>query len=193
MTRQAVSGKRLSVWTSLPVSPIDGDEILYRFVPTQFPATTIPILWHMRWDAAAAAWLPVNQAEPIVAAYAPGAAVSMGGNSWGTYDANDPRVTVPRAGVYELETGVGEVYGIMNGFYIGTGINAAPNTTTTGEASTSSATNTTQIGGSMHLKTPEVALVVGDNVRQYYYLWGATNNIVMRGRYLQIRPKKITG
>jgi hypothetical protein len=157
------------------------------------PATTIPIIWHLRWDAAAACWLPVGQQEPVIAGYVPGTNVSMGINAWGTYDANDPRVTTPRAGVYEIEAGIGEAYGAVNTVISGIGINGIPNTTTTGEGS--AAQYGGQSGGSQQLKLPEFTLVVNDIVRQYYYAFAGSGpqNVVMRNRYIQIRPKKITG
>jgi hypothetical protein len=179
--------------SALPSSPVDGQECYYRFVPIQTPATTIPIIWHLRWDAAAACWLPVGQQEPVIAGYAPGTSVSMGINTWGTYDANDPRLTVQCAGVYEIEQGIGEAYGAgINNMISGIGINAAPNTTTTGEGSSLASASS---GGSQQTKLTEFALVIGDSVRQYYYLYAGSGpqNVVMRNRYIQIRPKKITG
>lgn len=194
MARQAASGKRTVVVTALPVAPVDGQEVIWRFVPVTTPATTVPLLWHLRWDAAISAWLPVGEQRPVYAAYAPGAAVSMGANAWGTYDANDPRVTAPRAGVYEIEGGVGECYGTMQGFYISAGINTVVNTTLTGEASTAGATTySPQIGGSMQMRTPETTLALNDLIRQFYYLWSTgPQNIVMRDRYIQIKPLRIT-
>lgn len=181
------------VVTALPVSPVDGQEIYYRFVPTATPSTTIPIIWHMRWDAVAACWLPVGQQEPIIAGYVPGASVSMGVNLWGTYDANDPRVTAPRAGVYEIEAGIGEAYGPVNTVISGIGINGSPNTTTTGEGSGTQ--YNAQSGGSQQLKVAEYTLAINDVARQYYYAFAGAGpqNVVMRNRYIQIRPKKITG
>ena len=60
MPRQVTPGFRLPVFTSLPASPPDGQEILYRFAQTVTPADASVRLWHLRRDAAANLWLPIG-------------------------------------------------------------------------------------------------------------------------------------
>lgn len=55
------------VVTVLPTLPKDGQEVLYRFVPlapSGLTAPTTPVLWHLKYDAAANLWLPVGAQEP---------------------------------------------------------------------------------------------------------------------------------
>lgn len=175
------------VVTALPTVPYDGQEIYYRFVPTQTPASTIPIIWHLKWDAATSAWLPVGDQRPILAFYSAGQSISMGSGSWGTYDANDPRVTAPLAGIYEVECGVSECYGGGTAFNIGIGQQG-----TVSAQLESGCMLAAGGGGHQELKTV-LTTALNDLFRQYYWLTAAgAQNIVMRNRYMQIRPLRIT-
>jgi hypothetical protein len=194
MARQAVSGFRIPVVTVLPPTPSDGQEVKYRFLPTQTPATTIPLIWHLQWDAALGAWLPVGEQRPIMAFYQPGAAISMGQAIWGTYDANDPRLTIPLAGTYEVETGVAEAYYSSGGSptaadHLSLTLNKASGqidvSFETGAAIAPGGT------GGMNVKGAYV-LALNDTLRQTYYLTATSaQNIIMRGRYTQARVMRI--
>lgn len=177
---------RPSVVTSLPANPVDGDECYYRFLPTTTPATTVPLVWHLRFDAANGAWLPVGDQRPILAVYSTGVSAAMGAGSWGTFDANDPRLTVPLAGTYECETGISEAYSpTPANFNVGLGKNG------TVWAEASAAWSTANYGETGQIRDFNT-FVSGDAVRQYYYLSGATQTITLRGRYLSIRPMRLT-
>jgi hypothetical protein len=170
----------------LPSIPVDGQECYYRFIPSQTPATTIPLLWHLRWDAATSAWLPVGDQRPVKAIYYPGATTSMGSGAWGTYDANDPRLSVPLNGTYECETGYGECYGGGSTMNCGFGKNGTP-VAEAGSYIAGSGAGTAQC-----IADPQVLLTT-DAIRQFYWLSAAgAQNIVFRGRYIQIRPMRIT-
>lgn len=175
--------------TSLPTNPVDGQEVYFSFLPTTVPASVVPLLWHLRYDASIPCWLPVGNQRPAVAHYQTGASTSMGVSAWGTYDANDPRVTVPLTGTYEVETGSSEVYGgAGNLFYT----SIFRNGTQMSAQYESNVTLATNASGPLRLYVPDVGLTVNDIVRQYYYLnAGAPQNIIMRGRYMSIRPMRI--
>lgn len=183
--------------SSLPsITPFDGQEIIYRFVPstTPTPATTIPLYWHLKWDGLVGAWLPVGDQCPLIAQHLPGVGTGMGAGSWGTYDANDPRLTVPLAGTYDLETGTGEAYwgggtAFAGGDHLALSVSKNGNQI---DGQLETGAYTLSGTGPMRIRAP-YALAVGDLMRQIYFLAaGGVQTIVMRGRYVLIRPLKIT-
>ena len=91
---------------ALPGSPADGQEVIYRFQQTVTPADAKWTYWHLRWDAAAGCWLPVGAQDPILAQAGPGG-TNFSAGAWGNFDANDPVVTLPRAGDYDVQWGNG--------------------------------------------------------------------------------------
>ena len=111
----------------------------------------------------------------------------MGSGAWGTYDANDPRLTVPLAGTYECEAGIGECYGgVAINFEQGIGKNGTVWAWGGASSFTTGWPASTQIRDSN-------TFAINDAVRQYYYLSTAgPQNVVMRGRYVSIKPIRIT-
>jgi microcystin-dependent protein len=175
--------------TSLPLQPLDGQECYYRFTPTATPANAIPLFWHLRYDLVTAKWYPVNDPVPLEAFFAAGVSTSMGSGAWGTYDANDPRVTTPLPGIYDIETGTSETYaGVAINMNVGIGINGTviPDR----EGGMSSFTAGWPVTGYANYRG--VALNANDIIRQYYFLTTAgPQNVVMRGRYILMRPRRI--
>jgi hypothetical protein len=185
-TRRGYIASSPPLVTSLPSPAADGQEVYYRFTPNTTPASTIPLLWYLRYDAAISAWLPIGDQRPILAAYYPGSSTSMGVNAWGTYDANDPRLTIPLLGTYEVECGLSEVYGpTAANFAIG----LAKNGVQWSEGGAAWSTANWAVAGQLRdINT----FVVNDTLRMYYFLAaGAPMNIVMRGRYVTARPMRI--
>jgi hypothetical protein len=176
--------------TVLPTTGlVDGLEVYYSFTPTATPANAIPVIWHLRYDLASGKWFPVGEQLPLQAFYGPGVSTSMGSGAWGTYDANDPRVTLPLTGIFDVETGVSEAYGgVAINFNVGIGFNGAVVSDREGGASSSTAgwpfTGYANARGQ--------ALNANDIVRQYYFLSTAgPQNVVIRGRYISVRPRRI--
>ena len=99
MARQAASGKRTPLHTSLPASPVDGQEIRY------LADDANGVIWTLRYRAASASaykWEFVG-GPPLEDEQLAGETFStFGANVWGGISANDPRVTVPLAGDYDV-------------------------------------------------------------------------------------------
>lgn len=108
MPRQAPSGKRTPVHASLPASPLDGQEIVYRFAQTVVPADPQVLLWRLRWDAALAKWLPVGAQEPVFAYDSVQRGQSFGGGSGSQFSAQSLYAVAPLAGIYRLEIGAAQ-------------------------------------------------------------------------------------
>lgn len=108
---QGIPGSgNIPVVSSLPASPTANEEVYYRFAQTTTPADAQVITWHLRWDATAAAWIPVGQQEPVEAqdGTTRNFLFSVAANTWTQINpANDPQVTLPLAGDYWLEWGSG--------------------------------------------------------------------------------------
>ena len=108
MPRQATSGKRLSVWTGLPASPLDGQEILYRWAQTVLPADPSVRLWHLRRDAAANLWLPIGAQEPVEALDTVQRTQQFGGGNGSQFSAQGLVAYAPLPGTYRVEAGAGQ-------------------------------------------------------------------------------------
>jgi len=184
------------VVTSLPVGPSDGMEIKLRIVPTVVPADTTPILWHLCWDAANAAWLPVGRQEPVYAHRGLVEFTSFSANAWGNVSVNDPTVTVPRAGDYDAEWGCGTA--LVNGVssaYMGLQIagvdpgpgNSGADTPTVSYAQTNATWDKSAPG---HRKL--TGLAAGATVKHRYYT-GVAGNVYRGNAYLKLYPRRITG
>lgn len=186
------------VVTSLPASPVDGQEILYRFVQTVTPTDAAVLVWRLIWDAAAAAWLPVGRQEPVYAYRQLVENTNFASiNVWGGVAVNDPVATAPRAGDYDVEWGCGVA--LLGGAGNGTlGLQVAgvdPTVTTSLGGSDGLVIAFAQQGGSWDKSGPgngKVTLAAGATVKQR--IATSVTGLVYRGRaYIKLYPRRITG
>lgn len=80
----------------------DGFEIIYRFVPTTTPASTIPRMWHLKYDLGSNLWLPVGEQVPIDAREPAQLSIAFNTAIWGTVAALN--ATIPLKGIYRVDT-----------------------------------------------------------------------------------------
>jgi hypothetical protein len=93
------------------------------------------------------------------------------------------------AGTYEIESGNAECYGGAGNYM---NIGAFRNGSQISNHHESGTLLQAGGGGGMQLRISEIALAFNDLIRQFYYLSAAASqNIVMRNRYLSLRPMRI--
>jgi len=184
---------------SLPSSPTDGQEIYLQVTPAVTPADTTPLLWHLRYDLSLTAWLPVGRQEPVYAHRGLTEFFAFSSvNTWGGINANDPQVTVPRAGDYDVEWGAG--IGLLGSAGNGTlglqiaGVDPAATTSLggadaaiVGHAETGS---TWTKSGPGHRKL--TGLAVGAVIK-HRYATSVVGNVYRGNAYIKLYPRKITG
>jgi hypothetical protein len=179
--------------TALPSSPTDGQEIYYRFQQTVNPADAAWIIWHLRYDSAAAAWLPVGEQAPLIGVDPFSRGNSFSANAWGTIHASDPTVTLPRAGDYRLAWGMAsslasqvinqwvglQIAGVdpaVNGAWCASG-HGAPSTWEPGPRGEATATG----------------LAVNTLLRIRFYAQTTAATLTRAGPYVMAWPRRITG
>jgi hypothetical protein len=179
--------------TSLPSAPTDGQEIYYMFQQTVIPVDAKWTIWHLIWDATAAAWLPVGQQDPIYAWGGYANFPSWSANTWGNFDANDPRVTLPRAGDYELAWGnQAALSPIGSNAWCGlqvAGVDPGVGTDT----ATGFGTTTSQWGPAGHAARKYNGLAAGTVVLIRYMTQSVTGQMTRTGGYIKAYPRRITG
>lgn len=198
MARRSLAYRSAPVVTALPASPEDGQEILYRFAQTVTPTDAAVLVWRLVWDAAAAAWLPVGRQEPVYAYRSLVENTNFGSiNAWGNVSVNDPVVTAPRAGDYDVEYGCGAALlpGPSNGALGLTVAGVNPTFTTSLGGSDGLVISFAQTSGTWDKSGPghgKVTLAAGATVKQSYATGVA--GLVYRGRaYIKLHPRRITG
>lgn len=91
------------VVTSLPGSPVDGQEVYYQ------ADATAGVYWHLRYRAAASGsykWEFVG-GPALTDEWLASEGSGVSANTWGGISANDPIVTAPLAGDYDVQHSVG--------------------------------------------------------------------------------------
>lgn len=178
--------------TSLPSGPSDGDEILYRFVPTTTPASTRPILWHLKFDEASDLWLPVGDLTPIIAErMVQETSGAIATNTWSNLAVNDPGVNVPLLGDYDAET---ECYASCSGIAtVGVGIKVGATNPTIAANASEVTLNPAGNWGSFTNGRVITAVPASTFVVQYYWHNVGSNATISRGAArILIRPLAIT-
>jgi hypothetical protein len=182
------------VVTSLPGSPVTGQRILYKFTQTVNPTNAKDIYWPLIWDGTA--WYPTGGCEPLYGYTAASATfAAFGANVWGGVDANDPSVTFPLAGDYEIQWGTGQFFHAIAGnwfisAYFSTGDQTANGTPPTADILTVSGTATF---GSGHSSKKMNIPTIGNIIRMRYYMQvGGAANLTRGSAYVKAYPRKIT-
>jgi hypothetical protein len=179
---------RPTIVTTLPSTPFDKQEVLYTVDAAN------GIYWHLRYVAGASGafkWAFVG-GPPLYAEAIPDASGSMGSAAWGTFDANDPRVTVPLAGDYLARTIWGAVPATTTatcavGVSVG-GVNPAfPAAPGNAIAMSIGAGNS----GAISFERKLTGLAAATLIRQAYWQNGGTQNVTSRGRSLELTPIRV--
>jgi hypothetical protein len=173
---------------TLPASPVvDGTEVYYL-------ADGTDVVWHLRYDALIASgdgygWVFIG-GGPIARERLVDEAASFGGPStWGTFNANDPQITLPLPGYYRAQSVVGVQ--VTNATTMGHGLNIG------GTAPVSNQNGVFQVvvAGSSCILPLSRALplvpAVPSIIRQAYWQNAATQNLTMRMRRLEIWPVRV--
>lgn len=201
MARKLVSDIRnVPIVTSLPASPNDGMEVYYKFTQNVIPADASVVIWHLVYDLATTAWYPVGQQEPVYAVRGTFENIldSLAAYTWFVMNANDPRATVPLAGDYEVEWGVGRAWAnpTGNNVHIGislSGIGLAATAAANDTGLTIAMPGTSSFSASGPGSYKWVGAVTG-NTAQMQYQISATQVTMYRGAaYVKLFPRKITG
>jgi hypothetical protein len=179
------------VVTSLPKATFDGQECLYRFVPTTVPASTIPLLWHLRYDQASTLWLPVGEPKAIWAEDSNSrTSGAVAASTWTNVHANDPNITAPLAGTYDIENSCQ----MSSGATIATlamGCRVEPTNPVAGADSTLGYPGVATAAQSMYSSVRK-ALAASALLRQFYWQNGATQTISRGNAVMKARPVSIT-
>lgn len=186
MPRQIAPGFRLPVFTSLPASPVDGQEVIYRFAQTVLPADPQVLLWRLRYDAAVGKWLPVGAQEPVFAYDATSRAQSFGAGP-SQFSAQIVQAFVPLLGIYRMEIGAHQALcssGTDNVFLL---VSDGSTWVTVGSIGTGTPTTWSTMNGGQARRT----IVAGGSA-----IWGCqpgstTQTINAAGRYLRLFPVQI--
>lgn len=175
--------------SALPGSPVDGQEIYYQSAAM----AALGILWRFRYNAASASaykWEFVGGEAWHVERMGDESA-SMGGGAVGTFNANDPQLTVPLLGEYRVLHGANCAPNVTAHVAMGVSVgatNPAPNvsmafqtitTATWGNLSQGRKVTITSLAGSSAL------------IRQAYYQSAATQNVTFGNRYLDVIPVRV--
>lgn len=183
--------------SSLPSNPVDGQDIIYRFQQTVNPVDAAWLFWHLRWDTALAAWIPVGRQEPVYGYHPPFEVVSYSANTWGGVNANDPSVTIPLKGDYEIEWGAGMFYcNVVANIYIAAyyvGSEQTPNGTQPSTdilAVTGAGGASTYVGGVSASKKVN-GMTVGQVQKHRYYITAAASSLGRGAAFVRAYPRKI--
>jgi hypothetical protein len=105
MARKALTNFAPPLVTSLPTSPVDGQEVYY--LATDDGSGLASVVWHLRYRAGSGQtykWEYVGGAPLFDEVTLAETFNSFGGNTWGGINANDPQFAVPLAGDYLVES-----------------------------------------------------------------------------------------
>ncbi len=189
---QGPSGPAIPVVTALPVLPADGQECFYRFTQSVNPVDAKIIYWHLKYNAAQNAWYPVGRPDPIFALQAANEQTVYSANTWGGVTANDPLVTFPLTGDYEVEWGCGQFWvSAVGNWYIAAWYPGSEQTLN-GTAPTANIF-TCQAGGTWSggQGTKKMAMAATQQLKQRYYVTAA--GTLTRGTaFIKAYPRKIS-
>jgi hypothetical protein len=97
---------RITSVTALPATPTNQQEIYYRYVSPD--SGVDPVVWHLRYNTAytdAYKWEVLGAGALAKNGTSSGALGGWSMNAWGTWDANDPIVSFPLFGLYNVHFG----------------------------------------------------------------------------------------
>lgn len=181
------SGSSPSVVTSLPGSPTDGEEVYYK-VGTGDTAT----LWHLRYDSSitdAHKWRVLG-CQDIHAEVVTDESTSS--STYGDLTTVGPSVTVPLAGVYEVQFGAG-CYSTVNGTDATASVSLGGSTPSDNDAirhrgiSTSSQLSVSSPSRILARET----LAAGDTVVMKYHAGNVAGAGHFFNRWLTVRPIRL--
>lgn len=183
--------------SSLPSSPFDGQEIYYRFQQTVNPVDAVWIVWHLIYDATTGAWLPVGRQEPVYAHRGITESFAFSSaNAWGGINVNDPQVTVPRAGDYDVEFGCGTMLGGAVNMWVGLRVAGVDPGNSPGGGSDGNYVSGAQTSATWDKSGPGHRKITGiaasATIQQRYQVSGATT-VQRGGAYIKAFPRRITG
>jgi hypothetical protein len=179
--------------TSLPTEVSDGQEVLYRFTQSVTPADAAVIVWRLRWDKTAAAWLPVGNQTPIYALQSANEAVTVSAGTWSGVSANDPLINVPRSGDYEVEWGCGQFWiNAVGNWYIAAYFPGSEQTVngTQPTSDIAAVPGTGTWGGGR--ATKKMTLAATNQLKQRYYSTVA-GTLTRGSAFIKAYPRRITG
>lgn len=173
------------VVTSLPGSPINGDEIYYQ--------AQVGVLWGLRWDTATSKWQWVggsNMTDEIGLSAL--IAANPGAGSWFALDSDDPQLTVPFTGVYEVVSIVSMLASNACTFSQGLQINGSNPATLDSVDSAGGFISVASGRTTITYRSPKKSLTAGHLVRQVYWANPSVNtNWTRFNASLSIRPVTI--
>jgi hypothetical protein len=195
--QQAANQPGTPTVTALPSTGLyDGREVIFTFAQTVNPVDAKKIFWRLRYDLASNAWYPVGAQDPIYGYTGPIATFStFGNNVWGGVDANDPTITIPLVGDYEIDWGCGQFFvsGGTANWYISAYFNTGDMTLN----GTQPATDVCTVGSassygsgraSKKMNVPSAAAVLR---HRYYHTSTAAANVTRGEAYIKAYPRKI--
>lgn len=178
----------IPVVSTLPGAPVDGQVCRYQ----DAGMATAGLVWTFRYRTASASaykWELVS-GSPLSAEWMVDVTASMGNGAWGTFDVNDPQVTVPLAGDYRVHHTANMVpAAAIASCGIGVSVGGVlPISNVNGIFETTSAPGHNAVLTQQRGLTGVVAAAI---IRQSYFQNGGVQNVLNRCRRLEVFPIRV--